>query len=87
MDIALPPAAPTRRRLCSVLLSVSDGGERDRWYAELCHMGRVDEWIHDAHWWGIGSPTPEVVSEVETALVAPLEAALMTRWGLSAVLL
>jgi len=87
MDLQLPPLAPTRRRLVTVAFSLMESKQLHRWYGEVCHAGTLGEWISDHRWISSRAMCPETLTEIETALVAPLEAAVITHWGVQGVLL
>lgn len=86
-DLELPKLAPTRERLVTVLAEVMESRALDRYYVTVQHAGPAGQWIPDHRWIGHPPFTAALTTEIETTLVAPLEAAIRTRWGIQAVLL
>lgn len=87
MKLHMPPGMPTCRRVVGVYACVEQSEYLDRLRMSTYHIGPMPEWIHDATWLRCGAMTPDLLTEFETALIAPLEAAVMTHWGVQALLL
>lgn len=86
-DLELPKLAPTRERVVTVLAEIMESRDLDRFYCTVQHAGPLGHWILDHRWIGHAPFTAELTTEMETTLIAPLEAAIMTRWGIQALLL
>lgn len=86
-DLTMPPLPPTRERVVTVLFQLHQSRQLERWYGEVVHAGPAGQWISDQRWLSSHAMTPDLLTEVETALVAPVEAAVMTHWGIQALLL
>lgn len=71
----------------TVAFSLMESKNLDRWYGEVCHAGTLGEWISDHRWISSRAMCPDILSEIETTLVAPLEAAVIKHWGVQGVLL
>ena len=85
-NLSLPPIPVTRERFHVGLVTIEESRDLDRWSANAWHMGRVAEWIHDGMWLRHGTPTPDDISAIEQTLVGTLEANIIARWGVQAVL-
>jgi hypothetical protein len=81
-------SSPSTHRLISgSLVLLSESRRLDRWRISAQTFYPSGGWQESDVWWGVQSPVPDTVSEIETALTAPLEAAIIARWGIQAVLL
>ena len=87
MKLSMPPGMPTCRRVVGVYACIEQSEYLDRLRVSTYHVGSLDVWIPDATWLRSGAMTPDLLTEVETALISPLEAAVMTHWGIQALLL
>ena len=85
--LEMPSLPPTRRRVITTLATIMEAKQLDRWYCEVMHAGPAGHWITDHRWISTSAPTPDVMSEIETAVINPLETEVMRRWGVQSLLL
>lgn len=87
MGVSLPSIPKNSRRVRTVCASLLESRHLERFGLYVSHLDGADCWHDDMISLFTGSPTPAIVTEVETATCSAFEAAIIQRWGIQAVLL
>ena len=87
MSTRLPRGMPTCDVTYRGLVTVEESRFLDRYRLSTHHLGASGEWIADSTHLLCHPPDSVNVTELETALVSPLEAFIMSRWGIQTLLL